>query len=207
MLRIYVPDHGHVVRRKFCTDNGIGMLYSPHRQNLPLVGDFIVDNGAYPAWKLGELLDVEKFVAFLDKVRARGRPYFAVIPDIVRGGRRSFEFSVEHITVIQKDVPKYFVVNPAISEHDLRPYFEEIDGLFISLATFTRERDIRQYVTMGHDHGLPVHIGQAGTARSYTLALETGADSCDGSGPMRHNELDLIVNWRLHTKEQQKIRT
>jgi hypothetical protein len=181
------------------------MLYSPHRSALPQVSDFIVDDSAYPAFLKGEIMDVNQYGHFLTKAIKRGSPYFAVIPDIVCGGMDSFNFSAENIDIIPKGINRYFVVNPRISEKDLSPYFDEINGLFISLAAFHRLFDIRRYVVMAHDHGLKAHIGKAGTGKTYTLAASAGADSCDGSTPMRHNNLERIEKWRIATSQQRSF--
>ena len=181
------------------------MLYSPHRSALPQVTDFIVDDGAYPAHLKGEIMNVDLYRQFITKTTQRGSPYFAVVPDIVRGGMDSFNFSVENIDIIPKGINRYFVVNPKISERDLSPYFDQINGLFISLAAFTRPSEIRKYVVMAHNHGLLAHIGKAGTGKIYTLSASVGADSCDGSTPMRHNNLDRIEKWRIATAQQQSL--
>lgn len=204
-LRIYVQDHGHAARRDYCIRHRIGMLYSPHRSYLPQVPDFILDNAAYPAFSRHELLNLDLYREFLRKATGRGSPYFAVIPDIVCGGMASFNFSAENIDLIPKGINRYFVVNPAITEHDLIPYFDEIEGQFISLAAFRRVWDIRRYVVMAHNHDLKAHIGKVGTGKAYTLSATVGADSCDGSTPMRHNDLKRIEVWRKRSREQMDL--
>ena len=74
-----------------------------------------------------------------------------------------------------------------------------------SLAAFHRLFDIRRYVVMAHDHGIKAHIGKAGTGKTYTLAASAGADSCDGSTPMRHNNLDRIEKWRIANSQQRSL--
>jgi hypothetical protein len=203
IMKFFVPDHGHISRRDYCLKHGIGMLYSPHRtSNLPKESGYFLDNGAYPAFLKGKTLDVEAYRGFIEKCRIRGKPYGAIIPDIVRGGRESYNFSTEHFGVIPTEIQKYFVVNPEITKRDLKPYLEEIDGLFLSLISFKRPSQLSEYIDLAHNHGLRAHIGRVGTYRSFSLAMALGADSVDGSTLMRHNTLTLLPKWIERTKSQ-----
>ena len=51
-MDVFVPAAGPRSRTDFCRENGIGLLYSPHRPEIPTINDalYIVDNGAFPAY-------------------------------------------------------------------------------------------------------------------------------------------------------------
>lgn len=203
-MKIYLPDHGHKDRREWCIRNNVGLLYSPHRNKLPIYGDsFIIDNGAFPAWKRGKVLDLDLFIAFLNKIEKRGCiPDFVVLPDIVGDGGRSLGFSMSNRNIVPGSWRRYLAVQdgmyPAILE-DLIPL---INGIFVGGTVLWKWRTAETWIRFAHENRIPCHIGRVGTERNYLRAASIGADSVDGSTPMRHRTLEEINAWRARVTEE-----
>lgn len=206
-MEVFVPDAGNKDRREQCEQLGIGLLYSPHRPLLPQSKNYIIDNGAYPAYLKGERLNTQSYFSFLSKVMngAYHPPYFVVIPDIVRGGMDSWKFSLEHIGKIPEQFKKYFVVQDGMYADPVEWILPNIDGLFIGGSTSWKWRTAKQWIDMAHDHGKKCHIGRVGTQKNYLKACSLGADSVDGSTLMRHNRLIDIERWRATKRAQSRI--
>ena len=204
-MYFFVPDHGHKDRREYCEQNGIGLLYSPHRNLYPKSKFYIVDNGAYSAFLKGKQIDLDRYYEYLSIIRNYpSPPYFVTIPDIVAGGISSKTFSEDAIPQIPFEFKKYFVVQdgqyPAILE-DVLPL---IDGVFVGGSTLWKWRTAHIWVEWAHSNGLCCHIGRVGTWRNYTRALNLGADSADGSTPTRHQRLEDLAKW-IAKRHEQKI--
>lgn len=122
-MKIFVPDSGHIGRRQFCMDHEIGNLYSPHRWRTPQNPLYIVENGAYPAFLRGEnTLNIDRYFEKIEIVAEYDTPpYFVVVPDIVRGGLKSRDFSVKYLPMIPDGLKRYFVIQKGIEEKDVTP--------------------------------------------------------------------------------------
>lgn len=206
---VYIPGSGPKKRLDFCRKNDIGSLFSPYWSNYPSPEDkkYIVDNGAYRAYLKGEILDINKFYNFLGKIdKCCYPPDFVCIPDIVADGKKSFEFSFSHIGKIPEKFKKFWVVQdgqyPAMIEETV---IHLIDGLFIGGSTIWKWRTAHLWIELAHDYGLRCHIGRVGTWKNFLRAYNLGADSVDGSTPMRHNQLHKIVEWNKNINKITKL--
>ena len=203
-MKIYLPDHGHKDRREWCRLNNVGLLYSPHRDKLPVRDHpFIIDNGAFPAWRKGKELDLSRYAAFIKKVESRGLiPDFSVLPDIVMGGMKSLGFSMNNKGMIPEAWPRYLAVQDGIYPAILEDLIPLIDGIFIGGSIIWKWRTAETWVRFAHENSISCHIGRVGTERNYLRAFGTGADSIDGSSPMRHRTYEKINEWRARITEE-----
>lgn len=207
-MDVFVPAAGPRSRTDFCRENGIGLLYSPHRPEIPTINDalYIVDNGAFPAYLKGQKMSVPTFRRFMKKItRCKYSPSFVCIPDIVAGGKDSLEFSIQNIEVIPKQFKKYFVVQDGLSPEDIEDSISSIDGIFVGGTVIWKWRTAHIWVEFSHQHNIKCHIGRVGTWRNFLRAHRLGADSIDGSTLMRHNKLHKINQWRDEIAVQSRV--
>jgi len=209
IMDIYMPGHGSVQRLDFCRDYNIGLLYSSHRCEMPKPYDrkYIIDNGAYSAYLKNKVLDVTLFYAMLSKLRNYTyKPTFVCIPDIVAGGVKSFKFSLDHIGKIPKEFRKYFVVQDGQYDYLLEEtVLPLIDGIFVGGTTKWKWRSAHNWIDWAHENNIKCHIGRVGTWKNFLKAYNLGADSIDGSTPMRHDKLGEILTWRQEIQSVKQI--
>lgn len=106
---------------------------------------------------------------------------------------------------ISDEFPKYLPVQQGMEWQDIEPLVEVIDGILVGGPTVWKWRTAGRWIEYGHDRGLLVHIGVVGTKQKYDRAWVLGADSVDGSYPMRHNCLHIIPEWRAERVNQARI--
>jgi len=171
---------------------------------MPKTDNWIFDNGAFPAWVRGQIqLDVTAFYRCLNLISgSENLPYFVVVPDIINPSdpenfKRSLKFSLAHIDKIPDHIRKYFVIQPGMGINEVLPVLDKVTGLFLGGGDQKyQERTAEFWRDFTRDHGLLFHIGKVGTREGYDFAFMVGADSVDGSTPMRHQDLERITRWR-----------
>jgi hypothetical protein len=86
------PRHLRVLR-----ELGWGRMFV-NRTPKPYPGErWGLDNGAYRDWLRGVPFDGDHFLRRVERAMKAGTPYLAVAPDLVAGGWRSLEFSLERL--------------------------------------------------------------------------------------------------------------
>lgn len=172
------------------------------------------DNGALFSYLQGRDLDEDLFQSRIDwwLANAPAPPMLAAVPDIVAGGRRSLDYSLDWRERL-KDVewPWYLVVQDGINPEDVEPHISRFAGIFLGgLNKFKKTAPV--WGAFAKRHGLKFHYGRAGTPTRVDFAYSSGADSCDSSFPLTSQRLlsEFIEHWKsLHNGEHQprRIRT
>lgn len=204
-MMIYIAAGSRIANAE-CRDLGCGILISPDNQRDVSAHRFALDNGAFPAWLHGRPWDEEKFYATVSSLAAEGHiPDFVVVPDQVAGGLASLEVSLSHVARFPAGWPRYLAVQDGMTPADVRPYLDRFEGIFIGGTVTWKWRTAPDWITFAHAAGIPAHIGQVGTVRNYLRAYALGADSVDGSSPMRHQDLGRVERFRATLREQSSI--
>lgn len=206
-MKIFVADGGNRDRREYCLQHGIGLLFSPAYYVPPPAGaSYIIDNGAFGAWTRGIEWDEGAFYTLLHKIESTGdRPYAVVVPDVVAGGLASLKRSAQHIPLIPDEFPKYLPVQDGMTPAAVKPLIEDVDGVFVGGTVAWKWRTSQLWAEFAHNAGKLCHIGRVGNKRNYSRAYAAGADSVDGSTPMRHNKLHVIPEWRDEVAKQANL--
>lgn len=206
-MKIFVADGANRDRREYCLQHGIGLLFSPAYYVPPPAGaSYIIDNGAFGAWTRGIEWDEGAFYTLLHKIESTGdRPYAVVVPDVVAGGLASLKRSAQHIPLIPDEFPKYLPVQDGMTPAAVKPLIEDVDGIFVGGTVAWKWRTSQLWAEFAHNAGKLCHIGRVGTKRNYSRAYAAGADSVDGSTPMRHNKLHVILEWRDEVAKQANL--
>lgn len=144
------------------------------------------DNGAYGNWIRGLAFDEAQFVERLQQATAYGRPYMAIVPDIVAAGCSSLAFSLKWIKSLKAnmaDWPWYLAVQDGLTIWDIEPYLDLFDGIFLGGTDRFKTR-AWTWCRFAHDHGKKFHYGRAGTLPKMKSAVKMGADSLDSAFPL-----------------------
>ena len=172
---------------------GMGVMVTAAGWRNPKPGiPWALDNGAFSSWMAGEPFDVRRFERTLRKVPSSHRPDFAVIPDIVAGGLASLVFSLSSLRWLPHGWPWYLAVQDGMEPRDVLPHVNEIGGLFVGGTMEWKLRTGETWVTFGHAHDLPVHIGRCGTVARLVWARRIGADSADSMSWARNASYGLV---------------
>lgn len=204
-MKIFVADGNNRIR-DICKQYNIGILSSPSYFRPPQIGiDYILDNGAFIAWKNNEEWNEALFYKIVNRlILDNVIPYFVVIPDIVCGGLESLEKSKQHIDKLPINWEKYLPVQDGMNTKDIN--LCGVDGLFVGGSLRWKWRTAKTWCNYAHENNIKCHIGRVGTIRDYVKAESCGADSVDGSGPSRNNRMDLPIKFlEIISKEQMRL--
>ena len=206
-MKIFVADSNNT-QRQYCRDNNIGILNSPSYFRLPPTDlDYILDNGAFIAWKNKEDWNETAFYNCLKRLQQDNvYPYFIVVPDLVTKGLESLEHSKKHLKKLPKAFKKYLPVQDGVTiDHISNDITNQIDGIFVGGSLDWKWKTAKDWIDYAHKNNLKCHIGRVGTKKDYMRAYILGADSVDGSAPTRNRNLYIIPEFYEWVTEQQSI--
>ncbi len=113
-----------------------------------------------------------------------------VLPDIVCGGRRSLELSLDWMHRVLQ-VARHYVLLPVqdgMEPRDVRRYLDHPAcqvGIFVGGSTEWKESTMRRWGDLAAEMAVWMHVGRVNTGRRMSLAVAAGAHSVDGSSPTR----------------------
>lgn len=166
---------------------GFRILITPGRRDrIPPAGfRYSIDNGAWGVHQSGDPFDGEGFRSLVHEY-GRGAE-FVVIPDIVAGGDRSLAFSKLWIDELKHLRLILLPVQDGVNTDDVGAVLERHPnmGLFLGGSAEWKLRTMYGWGMVAHAMRRYYHIGRVNTTRRIRLAAEAGADSFDGSSPVR----------------------
>ena len=178
-MRVYVTSAA--IARRFPADD-IGIILCDHNLNAT-EWDVVLDNGAYVAWKNEVEWDEKSWLQLAQKVSARDRVQWAVVPDVVTDREatlRSYQRWAQHMRcdlgfnlaiAVQDGMTPTDI--PTGAGDSIRP-----DVIFVGGSTDWKWKTLRTWTT-AFDR---IHVGKVNTLRQLTAAHDAGAESVDGSG-------------------------
>jgi hypothetical protein len=162
---------------------------------------YALDNGAWWAFNKGVPFDATAFLAAFDKLG--GGADFVVLPDIVAGGVRSLEFSLEWKRRLWQKCPFYLAVQDGMSTTTVAPHIgwgTGIYGIFVGGTTEWKERTMQDWGKLTQEKNCRLHVGRVNSARRIHLCEAAGANSFDGSSVSRY----AVSLPKLENARQQK---
>jgi hypothetical protein len=127
-------------------------------------------------------------------MRIGSDPILAVVPDIVAGGQRSLDFSLDWVMRLPNGWPWYLAVQDGMETHQVEDSLHLFSGIFLG-GTDRFKRTAYRWCNLAHAHQKRFHYGRAGTIAKLLHAKKIGADSLDSAFP-------LWTNQRLETFAQ-----
>lgn len=143
---------------------------------------YAIDNGAWTSHQNDEPFDVSAFVGVVDLLGC-GADWIA-LPDIVGGGLRSLDFSLQWIDRIpgRRLIP----VQDGMKSGDVRPFLSEAVGIFLGGTTDWKLQTMREWGRLSRSTGCHFHVGRVNSRRRIRMCIEAGAHSCDGTAASRY---------------------
>lgn len=148
-----------------------------HQKMTPHDWPYILDNGAFQAFKRNEPWDADAFVGRLSQLSSMPRdPDFVVLPDVVTDSERTVERATKWAGVI--DYETAFPVQDGIKPERAVELCERLDcgTIFIGGTVAWKRRHAAEFVDAAHENGLRCHIGRPG---DLVWADSISADSVD----------------------------
>lgn len=188
----------------------IGNLLSPLGWANPIGCPYACDNDVYghradAAWWCRE--GEARWLKMLDKIPAAMPPIFVLLPDVVgdwpETKRRAWKYLPE---LRARNLPVGVALqNGAETDFEsvlrLRPAY-----VFVGGSTAWKWRQAETICQYFHAAGVKVHVGRASGPRRIRECLRIGADSCDGTGWIRHSDAMLPGLWRELDGTHQQMR-
>lgn len=172
-----------------------GAEWSPAKMT-PHDWPYIVDNGAFAAFKHDKPWNQDEFLATVSEVEKMPRePDFVVLPDVVASPQATYDRS--EIWADWIDYSTAMAVQDGMDPEEAVVFADRIgaETIFVGGTVDWKRRVAEDFVTAAHDHGLRCHIGRP---NDLTWAKNTGADSVDTTTIVQDE------NWgKLRTLEQQ----
>lgn len=176
---------------------GLGHLYSPGDRRRPVKWlPLALDNGAFPAFTRGVAWDAAAFRSHLAYYTGFPiKPLWVVVPDVV-GNRedtlsRWNEWEPE---LLATGVPLAFAAQDGMSPSDV-PRTASV--VFIGGSTDWKREAIGPWCA-----AFPrVHVGRINTIKWLRVCQDAGAESCDGTGWFRGDQVQFAGLERFITSE------
>ena len=158
-----------------------------------------LDNGAFQSWRRGFPFMEGAFLQTIEKAYKDGLSLdFIVCPDIVGGGMRSLEFSLEWANGKLKTAPNLaLAVQDGMTPDHLSSYhLERFSYLFVGGTVDWKWNTAEEWCEFAHGRGLRVHIGQCGQLKYLRAAQRYGADSVDSTTFVRNQAWHIVEEFR-----------
>jgi len=202
---LFTAEHGNREMSKKHAREGIGRCWTEMRPK-PLSGEpWIFDNGAYLDWVRDKEFNDTAYWKRLWRAYAVGRPYFAVVPDIVAEGKKSLEYSMWWIERLPPSWSWYLAIQDDMDMAEVKAVIKWYDGFFLGGSNDFKQ-EAGRWCDLAHSKGLKFHYARCGTRKRIAHAKRIGADSIDSAGclqsPQRYQE---VMDAFYETHEQLEI--
>jgi len=158
-----------------------------------------LDNGAFQAHKKGYPFREGLFLKTLDECYLLGIPLdFIVCPDIVMGGEKSLDFSVEWATTKLKTAPYLaLVVQDGMLTKMIDAYVLSLFKIiFIGGSVEWKWKTADEWTRFAHENKKKVHIGRVGQKRYLRFCEHIKVDSVDSTSFARNDTWNIIKEYR-----------
>ena len=158
-----------------------------------------LDNGAFVAYKKGYPFPEKVFLNTLDKCYKLNIPLdFIVCPDIIAGGEKSLNFSIEWATGRLKTAPSLaLVVQDGMTAHMIDAYVLSLfECIFVGGTVEWKWKTADGWVKFAHASNKKCHIGQVGQKRYLSFAKHIQADSVDSTSIARNDSWLVVEEYK-----------
>jgi len=197
-MLVYTSNSSNAKRLKRVEELGMGiMLHSlpghyPSKtvKHLPCA----LDNGAFSCWLRGYPFMADCFERAVHKAYESGlKLNFLVCPDIVGGGKKSLDFSMEWATGKLRTAPRLaLAVQDGMEPKDISHYHRKhFTHIFVGGTKKWKWDTAEEWCSFAHEHGKECHIGRVGSLDLLRAAERFGADSTDST------VFDMNGSWHI----------
>ena len=154
---------------------------------------YCLDNGAWGCHTKGLEFNIEAFKRALASVGDDAD--WVVIPDIVAQGDKSLEFSLSWMDELASRFDLCLLpVQDGITPKQIKPYLNKGVGLFVGGSTEWKLSSLFEWGVLAQETGCYLHVARVNTVRRIKLCQHAGADSFDGTSPVRFPSTLKLLN-------------
>lgn len=161
-----------------------------HQKMTPHDWPYILDNGAFHAYKNGEPWDADAFVGRVSQIESMPRdPDFVVLPDVVTNPSKTKERATKWAGIIGYQTA--YPVQDGITPEDAVEMCDRTDSeyIFVGGTEQWKRETAASFVETAHDNDLKCHIGRPGDLQ---WADDIGADSVDTTSIVQSQSWDRL---------------
>lgn len=190
----------------------IGHLFSPKDQHGPFsFVPYALDNGAFGASTAGKEWEEGPWFDLLDWAKLSGqRPIWAIAPDVVGDRLRTLRrWDLYAPRLAKYGWPMAFAVQDGMTVADVPG---NADVLFIGGSTEWKWRTLKMWCEAFNGvtrRCIPVHVGRVNSYHRLWECHDAGAESCDGTGWIRGDQVQLrglTVYLEESTGKRERVR-
>jgi len=144
---------------------------------------YILDNGAFAAYRDNELWDADAFAGRVAQIETMPRdPDFVILPDVVTNPSRTKERATQWAGII--DYQTAYPAQDGVNPEDCIDICDRLGcgTIFVGGTVEWKRRNAEAFVETAHAHGFDCHIGRPGDLQ---WANHIGADSVDTTSIVR----------------------
>lgn len=154
---------------------------------------YALDNGAWGCHTKGLPFNVEAFKRAMSCVGNNAE--WVVIPDIVAQGAASLEFSLSWIEEMTSRFDLCLLpVQDGMTPKQVRPHLSKGVGLFVGGSTEWKLSSLFEWGVLAKQIGCHLHVARVNTVKRIKLCQHAGADSFDGTSPVRFPSTLKLLN-------------
>lgn len=180
-----------------CRRLGWGRMWV-YRNIRPVEGErWGFDNGVFKLWdRKGpmrpEQFDADGYMRRVERAYAVGRPYLAVVPDLIAAGNASIDFSMSWRSRLPREWPLYLAVQDGMDAERVENLIacDLFAGIFLGGSTAFKAT-APMWCAMAHKYGARFHYGRCSSIKTWNRARAMGADSVDSS--------QMLWSWKALT--------
>jgi len=161
---------------------------------------YLIDNGAFGAYKNGEEWDQEHFERMLENAaNMPTEPDGVILPDVVGYAEETYSRASQWASRIE--YPVYFPVQDGMGADRVAEVITELDakGIFVGGTMSWKERTTEMWISLADDLGVKCHVARP---KHFARTLEMGADSIDTTSIIRDQDFErlrMIENYPDHS--------
>jgi len=141
---------------------------------------YIIDNGAFSAYKNNREWDSTEFESMLEWASDRDAdPDFVIVPDKVGDAKKTYERSRDWVDRLEFDTYQPIQDGMDIDEAVDFAMNTGSVGVFIGGSVPWKRKNAANIINVAHENGLKAHIGRPGGIKGILAADKWGADSVD----------------------------
>lgn len=157
--------------------------------------NYAIDNGAWTAYTKSIPWNERKFVRAITKIGDGAD--FIVVPDIVRGGLESLEFSKSWLPRLERFQLVLLPLQDGMEEEHVIELVGPRVGLFLGGGDEYKLGTMARWGTFARKVGCYYHVGRVNSQRRIHLCEQAGAHSFDGSSAAsRPGKLEVLERGR-----------
>ena len=146
---------------------------------------YALDNGAFPAWVNGTPWDDDGFCEMLELAAKHHAPRWVLVPDVVADREGTLTLWNQWRSALHDyGWPLAFAVQDGMTQSDVP---DDADVIFIGGTTAWKWQTMWQWCA----NNPRVHVGRVNSYGRLWDCHEAGAESCDGTGWFRGDQLQL----------------